>query len=168
MPYYKSPKSLIVQVAILQVFLFASLPLGHAVLPILSGLVNVSQIELTGRLLCSPSGNVDPAPGSGSLGAAGTLISGSCNGASGDLGTIITNSTGFFYALISLPQSILFNITQGVPCVLIVKLPATGTSCQLFFPTGILQARLQLLNLDVNTLGQIIARLTTLPFQYLP
>lgn len=105
---------------------------------------------------------------SGSLGAAGTLVSGSCNGGSGDLGTIITNSTGFFFALVSLPQSILFNLTQGVPCTLTVRLPATGTSCKLFFPTGVLLAGLQLLNIVVNAAGETVAVVSALPFQYLP
>lgn len=169
MPYNNLSKSLIVHVAILQVLLFASLPLGHALLqPLIQGVVNVTQIQLNGRLFCSPSGNIDLPPGSGTLGAAGTLLSGSCNGGSGDIGTIITNSTGFFLALISLPQSILFNLTQGVPCSIIVRLPATGTSCQLFFPTGILQAGVELLNLVVNAAGETIAVVSALPFKYIP
>ena len=167
MPYHNSAKPVIATLLLL----FASLPLGHALALLEPGtnlLANITKLQITGRLYCSPSGNIPPAPGSGSLGAAGTLVSGSCNGGTGDLGTVALNTTGFLLGLFSLPFSILFDSVAGPPCNLIVKLPATGTTCELLPPRGILIAGIRLVGLIVDAAGEIIAQTVLLPFQYLP
>lgn len=138
------------------VLLFASLPLGHAqALPPLTNLVNIAQINVTGRLLCTPTGN--PPPSGGVLGAAQVLLSGQCSGATGNIGTVLTDQNGFIFGVYSLLGGLLLNTTQGLPCFLKVQLPVTGTSCQLFPPTGILTAPLQFVGLVVNAAGQLVA-----------
>ncbi|KAL1829906.1 hypothetical protein ACET3Z_008318 [Daucus carota] len=164
MPYHNSARPVVATL----VFLFASWPLGHALLePGTNLLANITKLQVTGRLFCSPSGNL-PAPGSGSLGAGGTLVSGSCNGATGDIGTTALSNTGLLRAVYSLPFSISFASVEGPPCNFIVKLPATGTTCEMFPPRGVLKAGIKLDRLNVDAAGEIMAEAGLLPFRYLP
>ncbi|KAL8112749.1 hypothetical protein AgCh_020164 [Apium graveolens] len=158
MPCCDSTKSMnIVHVTAL-VLLFASLPLGHAVLQPVTNLINVTQVNITGRLVCTSTGN---APTSGSaLGAAGVLLGGACSGSSGNINTILTDPNGFIFGIYSLAGGILLNTTQGLPCFLSLQLPLNGTSCQVFPPTGILTAPLQLVGVVLNAAGQLIATAT--------
>ncbi|WOG90050.1 hypothetical protein DCAR_0209291 [Daucus carota subsp. sativus] len=171
MTYHNSAKPVIATLALL----FASLPLSHARTARASRQARGSN---TGIAICimaarpctaraSPSGNL-PAPGSGSLGAGGTLVSGSCNGATGDIGTTALSNTGLLRAVYSLPFSNLFDSVAGSPCNFTVKLPAAGTTCEMFPPRGVLKAGIKLDRLNVDAAGEIMAEAGLLPFRYLP
>lgn len=165
MPYRDSTKSLIVHVTAL-VLLFASLPLGHAVLQPVTNLINVAQLNITGRLVCTPTGN--PPTSGGVLGAGEVLLGGKCSGASGNVGTILTDPNGFIFGTYSLAGGILLNTSPGLPCFISVQLPLNGTACQVFPPTGILTAPLQLVGLVLNAAGQLIATATVGRFVHVP
>ncbi|KAL1829904.1 hypothetical protein ACET3Z_008316 [Daucus carota] len=137
MTYYNSAK--LVMVVSTLVFLSGSLPQGHA----LTGLLNITQIQFTTlQLACTPTGN--PPSGGGAAGVAAATLNGTCNGATGTLGMLLTNATGFANGLFTFAQDILFDPSRGMPCFVILNLPVTGTTCTLLPPTGVLQAASQL------------------------
>ena len=156
------------------VFLFGSLPQGHAqvqpqLVTGLTGLLNITQIQFTTvQLACTPTGN-PPSTGGGVAGVAGALLSGTCNGASGSLGTVFTNASGFAQGILTLAEGIVIDPSRGMPCFLQVRLPLiTGTTCTVFPPTGILEAAFQLLSVVNNPLGGLVAIVTTVPWVYRP
>lgn len=163
MAYHNSAKFLIVVSTL--VALFASLPSGHAgIVHPVTGLLKIVEIRFSGLLVCTPNGN--PPPSGGIPGVAGTILSGSCNGASGNLGRAITNTTGFYNGIISLVDGILFDLSQGVPCFVTVQLPVLGTSCQVFPTTGTLRAPLQLVSVITNLVCGLVLVASAGPYQY--
>lgn len=160
---YNSAKLVIVVSTL--VLLSASLPLGHAGVQPVTGLLNIVEIQFSGLLYCTPNGNPPPS-GGGIPGVAGAILSGSCNGASGNLGRAITNTTGFYNGILSLGDGILFDPSQGVPCFVSVQLPVLGTTCTMFPPTGFLRAPLQLVRVVTNLVGGLVLIVTTGPYQY--
>ncbi|KAK1375019.1 hypothetical protein POM88_031212 [Heracleum sosnowskyi] len=147
------------------VALFASLPLGHAgVVQPVTGILKIVEIRFTGLLYCTPTGN--PPPSGGIPGIAGAILGGSCSGASGNLGQVITDTNGFYSGILSLLDGILFDPSLGVPCFINVQLPVLGTTCTVFPPTGILRAPLQLVRVVTNLTGGLILIATAGPYQY--
>lgn len=136
-------------------------PLGHSL--IIDGL-SVAQIQIQGLVSCSSTGN--PKTTGTHLPAAGVPVSGMCNGASGTIFTAVTNTTGFFSALITAIDGILFH-NSVLPCYALVQLPVTGTSCMAFLPTGVLQAPVTLVGTVENLLGGIIAVFKAGEFKHL-
>ncbi|KAK1371772.1 hypothetical protein POM88_037864 [Heracleum sosnowskyi] len=128
--------------------------LGQARLQPGTSLVKVVQVQFNGFVACTPSGTRI-------LGAPGVLVSVSCQGARGTLGTAVTNSSGFYSGLISFEDGIFYDPSRGVPCFVTLKLPVTGTSCQLMPSRGTLRAPVQLLSLA----GGQIAIVNAKPFR---
>ncbi|KAL8112750.1 hypothetical protein AgCh_020165 [Apium graveolens] len=163
MTYYNSAK--LVFVVSTLVALFAPLTSGNVLQPAVTGLLNITEIRFSGLLACTLDGN--PPPSGGVVGVVGALLSGSCNGGSGNIGMALTNTSGFFSGIVTLAEGILFNpSTQGVPCFFSVQLPIVGTTCQLFPPTGILRAPLQLVSVITNLVGGLVLVANAGPFQH--
>ncbi|KAL8112748.1 hypothetical protein AgCh_020163 [Apium graveolens] len=129
-----------------------------------TGLLRIVQIRFSGLLVCAPNGN--PPPSGGLPGVAGAVLSGSCNGATGNLGMAITDINGFYSGILTLADGLLFDPSQGVPCFLTVQLPLVGTTCQVFPPTGTLRAPLQLVSVITNLVGGIVLVANAGPYQY--
>lgn len=165
MTYYNSAKFLIVISTL--VVLFASLSLGNArVVQPVTGLLKIVEIRFSGLLVCTSTGNPPPVPSGGIPGVAQTILSGSCNGASGNLGMAITDTKGFYEGILTLVDGILFDPSQGVPCFINLQLPVLGTTCQVLPPTGTLRAPLQLVSVTTNLVGGLVLVAKAGPYQY--
>ncbi|KAL1829897.1 hypothetical protein DCAR_0209284 [Daucus carota subsp. sativus] len=151
----EGPVKLVIFVSTL-VLLLGSLPQGQGVVqPQATGLIQIFEIQFSGILACTPTGN-PPSTGDVVPGVVGAVFSGSCNGASGNISQFLIDQNGAFSGVLSLLDGILFDPSQGMPCFISVQLPVTGTTCTVLPPTGTLRAALNLVSLVVSLAGNLV------------
>lgn len=158
---------LFILAALLLLFI-GNAPLGHG--QILGGgiVLNSTQININGKLFCTPNGNFEV----GASGAGGVAVS----------ATLSLNNTSVFTAGGKTGPGGLFNLSIVVdnvvdvvvllvtgqnPTSITVQLPVKGTNCTAFPPTGRLVSIPSLLNVNVTRAGDVV-RLEGELFKWIP
>ncbi|XP_073152270.1 uncharacterized protein [Henckelia pumila] len=128
-----------------------------AILPSHASLISVKAVRVRGLLVCSANGNLTPQCTT-CRGLAGVNVNITCNGATTRITQVVTDSSGFFNAVLNFVDGLVFD-TNSSPCFVTVKLPIA--KCVLLPPTGILRAPVTFLGTVVESVIGLVAEVVS-------